>query len=68
MNLVVGSKFRSKWFKGTVEVIAIKEGENILEVKIYRDDSDYHHFEDWNLQHTRWGFEQGDYFPLKENG
>lgn len=60
MKLEIGMKFTSKWFEGTTEILAINEDENTLDVEIHRA-SGHNHSEEWNLQHTIWGFERGEY-------
>lgn len=60
----VGIKFKSKWFEGITEVLAIDEDNNSLDVEIHRA-SNHNHTETWNLQHTIWGFEQGDYIRIE---
>ena len=60
MKLEIGMKFTSKWFEGTIEILAINEEENTLDVEIHRA-SGHNHSEEWNLQHTLWGFERGEY-------
>lgn len=60
MKIEKGLKFTSKWFDGVVEVDHINEEDNDLEVYITPTNGQ-RRFEHWNLQHTIWGFEQGDY-------
>lgn len=60
MELKIGMKFTSKWFVGITEILDINKDENTLDVEIHRA-SGHNHSEEWNLQHTIWGFEQGDY-------
>jgi len=54
-----GMFFVSKWFNGNCSVVSIDEKNNSLEVHIDRETGS--HVETWNLQHTIWGFENGDY-------
>ena len=65
MELKKGLKFTGKWFDGIVEIDHINEEDNDLEVNITTN-SGYTRFEQWNLQHTKWGFENGDYELLAE--
>lgn len=60
MELQIGQKFTSKWFEGIVEIMKIDEKENELYVYIlsYKNNS---WTETWNLNHTIWGFQNGDY-------
>lgn len=68
-----GFKFYSKHFNGLVEVLEEREDKNQLEVKITLPHGTTWH-EEWNLQHTIWGFKSGDYFtkidatPTQEQG
>lgn len=59
--LTTGAVFMSKHFKGHVEVLEMKESDNVLQVKVIRSHEHYHQ-EDWNLEHTLVGFQRGDYF------
>jgi hypothetical protein len=59
IEITVGMYFSSKWFSGICSVISIDEKNNTLEVHIDRERG--YHDETWNLQHTIWGFENGDY-------
>ena len=66
MEITKGLVFTGKWFKGKVLVQDIIEDSNELKVRLQAEvnatDDDYWWFETWNLKHTRWGFESGDYF------
>ncbi|QXN68053.1 hypothetical protein [Microcystis phage Mae-Yong924-2] len=64
MKLEIGMKLRSKWFEGITEILAINETENTLDVEIHRA-SGHNHSEEWNLEHTIWGLENGDYSILQ---
>lgn len=66
MVLKVGMKFQSKWFNGTTEILAINEKTNILNVQISATGRPSIWTEEWNLQHTIWGFQRGDYRLLTE--
>lgn len=65
--IYVGLKFKSFWFLCVkhIEVLEIKEAENILKVKITRS-AEHWHFEDWNLEHTRWGFKTREYTEISD--
>lgn len=60
--------FTGKWFTGKVLVQEVLEDSNELKVRLQSEvdstDDDYWWFETWNLQHTKWGFNQGDYFTI----
>lgn len=62
MKIALGMKFTGKWFTGNCVVKQIdnttKEG--ILTVAITSQYGQTR-YEEWNLMHTEWGFEQGDY-------
>lgn len=64
MTLEIGMKFRSKWFEGTTEILSINEKENTLDVEIHRKNG-HSHVEQWNLEHTTWGFVRAEYHLLK---
>lgn len=58
----VGDSFRAKYFRGLVTVTGVNESENILDVEIDpQEEGRYSWQESWNLLHTQWGFERGDY-------
>jgi hypothetical protein len=59
MELTNGLMFTSKWFVGLCTILSIDEPNNELVVHINRETGN--HNEDWNLQHTLWGFENDDY-------
>ena len=63
MKLEHGQKFTSKWFEGTTEILEINEDENTLNVEIHWAGG-YKHSEEWNLHHTIWGFDRGDYLSI----
>lgn len=52
-----GLKFRSKYFTSPAEILSGNIPKNTLEVKIGNNTEP-----DWDLQHTIWGFERGDYY------
>ena len=68
MRIAQGVIFSGKYFTGKVEVLEVKEDSNEVEVQLWHkqyptgDDSWW--FETWNLQHTKWGFERGEYFNI----
>lgn len=67
MNLEVGSVFTGRWFTGRVEVTKIEE--NALHVSLQQKHETYisNWNEVWNLDHTKIGFNRGDYFPMSES-
>jgi len=66
MELKVGMTFTGskQCFTGRVEVLKIDEPNNRLRVGLTKKNETFNSNwnEDWNLQHTIWGFERGDYF------
>lgn len=66
MELKVGMTFTGseQCFTGRVEVLEIDEPNNRLRVGLTKKHETFNSNwnEDWNLQHTIWGFERGDYF------
>lgn len=62
MKIEVGSVFTGKWFTGKVEVFDIQG--NDLHVHLEKGNSKW--CEVWNLEHTKAGFERGDYFSMSE--
>lgn len=64
MQLKVGMWFTSKWFPGENEILEINEEENTLDVEINRA-SGHSHNEEWNLEHTKWGFERNEYILIQ---
>lgn len=59
MEITIGKKFTSKWFKGICEMISCDISKNELGVRITRETGS--HTEEWNLEHTKNGFKNGDY-------
>lgn len=66
--------FTGKYFTGRVKVLNIREDKNELDVHLTKPFSDmnphgtyYDWHETWNLQHTIWGFENGDYIEPDES-
>ncbi len=68
-EIKAGLKFFSIHFKGLVEVLAMS-GEGInpgeMEVKITPPTALPWH-ESWNIEHTKWGFERGEYYIRATN-
>lgn len=68
MKLQKGTEFTGRWFTGKILVQEVLEDSNELKVRLQAKRSatedDYWWFETWNLQHTRWGFNNGDYFNI----
>lgn len=66
MELKVGMTFTGseQCFTGRVEVLEIDEPNNRLRVSLTKKNDTFtsNWNEDWNLQHTIWGLERGDYF------
>ena len=71
MELDKGTVFGGKYFKGKVKVLSVDNDNNILSVELTlplncKDESGNERFsiwcENWNLEHTIWGIEGGDYY------
>lgn len=60
----VGLKFTSVHFSASAEVVAVREAENEVDVKLTSSEGFAHVEKGWNLQHTKWGFERGEYMPV----
>jgi len=57
----VGLKFTSVHFSADAEVVAIQEEVNEVDVKLTSTEGHARVEKGWNLQHTKWGFERGEY-------
>jgi hypothetical protein len=64
MELTIGMKFTSKWFEGITEILAINKDENSIVVEISREGG-HSHQENWNMEHTIWGFQRGEYLLIE---
>ena len=60
----VGLKFKSTHFSADAEVVAIRESANEIDVKLTSSEGHAHIDKGWNLEHTKWGFERGEYIPV----
>lgn len=60
----VGLKFKSVHFSADAEVVAIREAANEIDVKLTSSEGFAHIDKGWNLQHTKWGFDRGEYIPV----
>jgi len=60
MKIEKGLTFKSRWFEGIVTVLNMHDDKNILDVSITSKTSGTWG-ESWDLQHTIWGLEGGDY-------
>lgn len=60
----VGLKFTSVHFSASAEIVAIREVANEVDVKLTSSEGHARIEKDWNLQHTKWGFERGEYIPI----
>ena len=61
-NITEGLIFTAKHFDGIIEVEEIDEHNNILNVKLSKNGSFWR--EEFNLEHTKTGFENGEYKTL----
>jgi len=60
----VGLKFKSVHFSADAEIVAIREQDNEIDVKLTSAEGHAHIDKGWSLQHTKWGFERGVYIPV----
>jgi hypothetical protein len=67
-RIYVGLKFTSVHFSADAEIKAIREKENQCDVMLTSSEGQARIEKDWNLQHVKWGFENGEYKPLEPNG
>jgi hypothetical protein len=65
-ELKIGMKFGSTNFPMIAEIANVKETENKLEVFLIATNGHMWFENDWNLQHTIWGFERGEYFVIQQ--
>ena len=63
-KIYVGLKFKSVHFSADAEVVAVHEAANEVDVKLTSSEGHAHIEKGWNLQHTKWGFERGEYIPV----
>jgi hypothetical protein len=59
VKLTEGLIFTGKHFEGTIQIESIDEAANILNVKLTKEVSFWR--EEFNLEHTKVGFENGEY-------
>lgn len=64
IELKAGLAFKSKTFIMQAEIVKIDEAANKMQVKLTSSE-DHAWAEDWDLQHTRWAFDNGTYFIPK---
>lgn len=57
----VGVKFTSIHFSADAEIVAVREAANEVDVQLTTSEGHARIEKGWNLQHTKWGFERGDY-------
>lgn len=57
----VGLKFYGKYISGHLEIKAVDEAGNALTVKITQETTEWVE-PGWNMEHTKFGFERGDYW------
>ena len=64
----IGLQFTSKWINNgdnTCIVLGYSIPNNTCEVEVQTPVTKFTE-DNWNLQHTIWGFNQGDYFIIEE--
>lgn len=60
-NLRPNTIFYSKYFRGHAKVVSVDPTKNSLSVEISHPSGSVWIEDDWNLEHTLWGFESKDY-------
>lgn len=60
-SIYVGLKFTSVHFSDDAEIVAVRESANEVDVKLTTSEGHARVEKGWNLQHTKWGFERGEY-------
>ena len=65
-EIKTGLIFESYNFQMIAEVLAIDVSKDILIVRLTSRDKKHSWVEDWNLEHTHWGFERGEYYIPKD--
>lgn len=67
LTIKAGLKFRNIHMPAhSFEVISVTPKVNQVEVRIYGNGGVQWTETDWNLEHTQWAFEKGEYFIEKE--
>lgn len=67
VDLHPGLKFTSAHFSAKAEIVRMSEADNTIDVILTPSDGHAWEEKGWNLQHTKWAFESGDYKVLLEN-
>jgi hypothetical protein len=62
--IYVGLKFTSVHFSASAEIVAVREADNHVDVMLTSSEGHSRVEKGWNLQHTKWGFERGEYVPV----
>lgn len=60
-KIYVGLKFTSIHFAADGEIVAIRGDVNEIDVRLTDTQGHARIEKGWNLQHTKWGFERGEY-------
>lgn len=67
IRICIGLKFKSVHFSADAEVVDIREAANEIDVRLTSSEGFAHIEKGWNLQHTKWGFERGEYKPVEKD-
>lgn len=59
----VGLKFKSQYFAADAEIVAIRDHNNEVDVKLISSEG-HAHIERWDLQYTKSRFDCGEYIPV----
>lgn len=60
--LKVGMKLKSVFFASVIEIIAIREETNQVDIINHPSDGFAFEKKNWNLEELKFGFQKGDYF------
>lgn len=63
IKITEGLRFRSTNFQMDAQILSVHPDKNVAKVMLTAKDG-HDWTEDWNLEHTRWGFERCEYFPV----
>lgn len=63
-KIYVGLKFASIHFAAAGEIVAIREDINEIDIRLTDTQGHARIEKGWNLQHTKCGFERGEYLPI----
>lgn len=65
-KVAIGTTFSSKYLNGKAKVLGIDTENNKLKVEVKNKLGNTHIDNDWNLQHTIWGFDRNEYYIIND--